>query len=135
MRRQYHSRQVSGHEFVWDVHRLIELSAGFPIKEIPVAQIAELDEQFWFNGTTKPTCREIALHAQLIQETDLTHPIILSADGRVMDGMHRVCKALLEKRVAIQAVQFQQDPNPDYIDADIDALPYDEPWQGDGAHA
>lgn len=43
-----------------------------------------------------------------------------------MDGMHRVCKALLEDRTTITAVQFERDPEPDYIDADIEALTYDE---------
>lgn len=128
MRRQYYSRQVNGHELFWDVHRLIELSREFSVKEIPLTQIVELDESYWFEANATPTCREIALHAQLIHETDLAYPIILSANGRVMDGMHRVCKALVETRTTINAVQFQSDPEPDYIDADIDELPYDESW-------
>ena len=93
MRRQYHSRYVEGRRLIWDVHRLIELSRDFPVEPVALADIAELDETFWFDGTTKPVCREIAMHAKLILETDLAHPIILSANGRVMDGMHRVCKA------------------------------------------
>jgi hypothetical protein len=44
-----------------------------------------------------------------------------------MDGMHRVCKALLENRSVLPAVRFRHDPEPDFIDADIDSLPYDEP--------
>jgi hypothetical protein len=44
-----------------------------------------------------------------------------------MDGMHRVCKALLENRPTVAAVRFAEDPEPDYIDADIEALPYGEP--------
>jgi hypothetical protein len=35
---------------------------------------------------------------QLIQHADLKFPIILSCDGSVMDGMHRVGRALLEGR-------------------------------------
>ena len=128
MRRQYHSRYVKGQRLIWDVHRLIELSKNFPVLQIPLSEIAELDETFWFDETTKPVCREIALHAKLILETDLAYPIILSSNGRVMDGMHRICKAWIEGRQNISAVRFQQDPTPDYIDADIDALPYDEPW-------
>ena len=38
----------------------------------------------------------IGTEKRKIEETDLEYPIILAADGRVMDGMHRVCKALLE---------------------------------------
>jgi hypothetical protein len=126
MRRQYHTRQVGDRNLIWDVHRLVELTKRFPVKEVPLSSIAELNESFWFDRT-EPACREVALHARLIAETDLAHPIILSAEGRVMDGMHRVCKALLESRPTVSAVQFEQNPEPDYIDADIDTLSYDEP--------
>lgn len=127
MRRQYHSRYVSAHRLIWDVHRLIEMSRNLPVQQIALSEIAELDETFWFDETTKPVCREIAVHAKLIAETDLSYPIILASDGRIMDGMHRVCKAFIEERQTIAAVRFQQDPEPDYIDAKIDELPYDEP--------
>jgi len=35
--------------------------------------------------------------------------------------------SLLENRPTIAAVQFAQDPEPDYIDVDLDSLSYDEP--------
>jgi hypothetical protein len=127
MRRQYHSRLVDGKTLVWDVHRLSELSRGTPVKTIPLSSIRELDEAFWFTETI-PSCRVVAEHARLIGETDLRYPIILSADGRVMDGMHRVCKALLEQRATFFAVQFETDPAPDHTDVDLDSLPYGEPW-------
>jgi hypothetical protein len=41
-----------------------------------------------------------------------------------MDGMHRVAKALMQGQTAIQAVQFSQDPEPDFIGIDADDLPY-----------
>lgn len=126
MRRQYHSRIVDGRTYIWDVHRLVNLSRDFPVQKLALSLIGELDECFWF-GDEPATCRAVALHAKLIEETDLTHPIILSSSGRVMDGMHRVCKALLRENATIDAVRFTTDPEPDYIDADIDALPYDEP--------
>jgi hypothetical protein len=124
MRRQYHSRNVGGRTLIWDVRRLVELTRHYPAKEIPLSSIAELDECFWFERRS-PTCREVALHAKLIAETNLAHPIILSAEGRVMDGMHRVCKAFLENRRTISGVQFERNPEPDYADVDLEALPYD----------
>ncbi len=42
-----------------------------------------------------------------------------------MDGMHRVCKALVEGEEKIKAVQFVDDPVPDYEDIQSpDDLPY-----------
>jgi len=42
--------------------------------------------------------------------------------------MHRVCKAFINNSDTLSAVQFGVNPAPDYIDADIEALPYDEPY-------
>ncbi len=62
------------------------------------------------------TCRDVVEHAQLILEADCDYPIILSAEGHVMDGMHRVAKACLLGLEEVPAVQFATDPEPDYIE-------------------
>jgi hypothetical protein len=61
---------------------------------------------------------------RLIDEADLSFPIILSSTGAVMDGRHRLAKALLQGRTEIDAVQFDQDPEPDHIGLGPDDLPY-----------
>ena len=125
MRKQYHLRQSPSGLLAWDVDRLIALSSRLPVREVPLSSIRELDEPFWFGeGSIPPTCREIAEHARLIAETDLAHPIILGADGRVMDGMHRVAKAYLENRPVVLAVRLEADPEPDFVGVDPEALPY-----------
>src|SRR6516162_6471679 len=48
MRRQYHSQLVGGHTLIWDVHRLVELTRDYPVQQIPLSRIHELDECFWF---------------------------------------------------------------------------------------
>ncbi len=110
----------------WDVDRLVALTVGFPRIHVPLSSIRELDEPFWFGGDDVPTCRAVVDHARLIETADLSFPIILSSEGRVMDGMHRVGKAALLGRSSIEAVQFTQDPEPDYIGVHPDDLPYDE---------
>ena len=117
---------IGGRLLIWDVHRLVELAKPLPVKIVQLSSIREFDESFWFKAEL-PTCREVAAHAKLIAETDLQYPIILCADGRVMDGMHRVCKVFINNSDSLSAVQFEVNPAPDYINADIEALPYDEP--------
>lgn len=125
MRKQYHLLPSPRGLLAWDVDRLVELSAHLPARDVPVESIRELDEPFWFGGQGSiPTVRAVAEHARLIEETDLRHPIILGADGRVMDGMHRVAKAYLEGRATISAVQFDEDPEPDFVGVDEASLPY-----------
>jgi hypothetical protein len=63
-------------------------------------------------------------HMKLVEEADLSFPIILSADGGIMDGMHRVAKAALEGRTEVEAVQFDRDPEPDYVNRRLSDLPY-----------
>src|SRR5580658_3553502 len=125
MRTQYHFRKSPNGLCAWNVHRLIEQSRNLKTERVPLSAIRELDEPFWGNENIQQlTCREIAGHTRLILDCDLAFPIILSSDGRVMDGMHRVCKALLEGRGEVEAVRFVQDPEPDYIGVDPDDLPY-----------
>ena len=117
MRKQYHFWPSERGLLAWDVDRLIELSKGLPRMRLPLASISELDQVYWFDEENeRPTCRKVLEHMRLIDEVELEHPIILGADGRVMDGMHRVAKALLEGHVDIEAVRFERDPEPDYVD-------------------
>jgi hypothetical protein len=127
MRPQYHFRRSPQGLCAWNVRRLVELSRDLPREWVPLSAIRELDEPYWSNeGTQILTCREVVDHARLMVECDLAFPVILSSDGRVMDGMHRVCKALFENRTEIEAVRFVHDPAPNYIGVDPDDLPYDE---------
>jgi len=125
MRKQYHFRPSERGLLAWDVDRLVEASRDLPVIDVPLTEIAELDETFWFDHEQlAPTCRRIAEHAKLMNETDLRHPILLSAGGRVMDGMHRVCRAWIEGRESVRAVRFEVDPEPDYVGLSPDELPY-----------
>lgn len=125
MRKQYYFRPSDPGYMAWDVDRLVESTRDHEVIRVPLAKIAELDENFWYQGEADvPTVRSIAEHCQLILETDLLHPIILSAEGRVMDGMHRVARALMLRHTEIRAVKFDVDPPPDYIHVFPDDLSY-----------
>ena len=125
MRKQYHFRQVGDDTCIWDVHRLVELSQNFLTIEIPLIEIRELNESYWFPDIY-PTTQQIIDHIQLVQDADLKYPIIVCAEGRVMDGMHRVAKAKLQGQLTIQAVKFDVTPQPDFINVDADDLNYDD---------
>lgn len=125
MRKQYHFQPSGNGFYAWDVDKLIEKSKGLPRIPVLLSTIKELDEAFWYNGfDSKPTVRSIAEHVRLIREADLKYPIILSRDGRVMDGMHRVAKAFLAGHEEILAVKFEEAVQPDYEDVYPDDLPY-----------
>lgn len=125
MRKQYHFRQSSQGLMAWDVDHLLVLAADLKAQEIPLESICELDEPYWYEtGGLIPTCRSIADHMCLVQAADLAYPIILCPAGRIMDGMHRVVKALAAGSTTISAVRFAKMPAANYVGIAPDDLPY-----------
>jgi hypothetical protein len=112
---QKHSRLTPHGRYFWYTERLWQLTRALPVKMVAIHAIPEFDQNCWFSNTAPPTCRAVASHAKRIYEADLSYPIILSAAGHLMDGGHRLAKAWLLGLAEIQAVQFTEDPAPDYI--------------------
>lgn len=126
MRKQYHFWPSERGFDAWDVDRLIELSRDLPIERVPVQAISEIDTEYWFDGSAEiATVRKVVEHAKLIAEVDPSFPIILGYDGRVMDGMHRIARALLEGRRELDAVRFSAPITPDCRNCRPEELPYD----------
>lgn len=125
MRKQYFFRNSPDGLLAWDVDRLVELSRSFPVRAVPLGDIRELDEVKVIDNDGHPiTWRGFVHHAAIMNAADLAYPIILAADGAVMDGRHRIAKALLEGRATIDVVQFTEDPLPDFVGRAPDDLPY-----------
>jgi hypothetical protein len=123
MRKQYYFRSSPRGLLAWDVDRLVRLSSAFPRNRVSLGSIRELDE-VWLRPDKCPSWRALIEHMTLVQEADLSYPIIISASGEVMDGMHRVAKAVLQGLDSIEAVQFSMDPDPDHVGVEPSELPY-----------
>jgi hypothetical protein len=123
MRKQYYFRLTDRGLLAWDVDRLVRLSSELPVRSVPLAGMAELDAAVE-GEDARITWRGLIEHMRLIDEADLHYPIILAADGALMDGRHRLARALREGRSEILAVQFAEDPEPDYLGRGPDDLPY-----------
>ena len=126
VRKQYYFRPHGEAFDAWDVDRLIELSADPTVTEIPLTSIAEIDSVYWFGADgSSATVRILVRHMELVNAVDLSYPVILGADGLVMDGMHRIAKSLLQGRRTVRAVQFEEQPSPDHTSVSPEELPYD----------
>lgn len=73
----------------WSVARLIELSKDEPVYEVPT---------FIFNTWQWPWEDNLSLskflcHVKRVNDADLSYPILINADGGIIDGVHRLCKA------------------------------------------
>lgn len=115
MSAEKHSRPVPGGRGFWYTKRLWELAKDLPAHSVPIDDIAEFDQDCWFGGVA-PTCRAVAEHARRINAADLSYPVILAADGGLMDGGHRIAKAWLTGQTSVAAVRFETDPPPDWIE-------------------
>jgi hypothetical protein len=124
MRKQYHLWPGEHGVDAWDVDPLLELTKNLPQEQVDLTEIDEIDSVYWFDSRTPATVRAVVEHVRLIQEVDPSHPIILGFDGRVMDGMHRIARALLEGRSSITAIRLPVLPEPDYRNCHPDELPY-----------
>jgi hypothetical protein len=124
LRKQYYFRRSPRGLLAWDVDRLIDLSRGYARKRVRIEELGELDRP-WSGEGERQSWRELIAHIRLIEECDLSFPIILAANGEVMDGRHRIAKAALLGRDSIECVQFDEDPPPDHVGKRPDDLSYD----------
>jgi len=94
----------------WSVPRLFELSRSLKVMDIP------LDHMNTWGKYENLTYREFVMHMKAVNNADLKKPIILDEDGEIMDGRHRLLKALLIGAKTIKAVRFEENPTPCRID-------------------
>ena len=123
VRKQYFFRGSPRGLLSWDVDRLIELSKHFPRKTVRIDDLGELDRE-WHGDDGLQTWRQLVEHVRMINEADLAYPIILSANGEVMDGRHRIAKSVLLGKDTIECVQFDVDPEPDNVGKRPEELSY-----------
>jgi len=90
----------------WSVARLFDLSKDFEVMDIP------LDHLNVYNKYEDLTLRAMAMHINAVNSANLDFPIILDEDGELMDGRHRIIKAMIEGRKTIKAVRFDENPSP-----------------------
>ncbi|MDF1660716.1 MAG: chromosome partitioning protein ParB [Planctomycetota bacterium] len=108
-----YAEQGGGIRREWDVERIWKLAEDLPVEEISIEEMTGLDQVTWFGPNDRPTTRAIAMHAKRIMNCDLSYPVILTEDGRVFDGMHRVARQLIEGCEFIQVKRFPVNPEPD----------------------
>lgn len=103
---------------IWHLDEVWEHAKRLPIFQKPLAELNSLDEVTWYGSGHhygRLTVREVAEHARRIEAATFDEPIILSREGWLMDGFHRLARAYLDGREAIPAVQFVEDPPPNRV--------------------
>lgn len=60
----------------------------------------------------KLTLRDMVMHMKAVNAADLNYPIIMDEDGELMDGRHRLMKAMLNGIDTVKVVRFEENPSP-----------------------
>ena len=90
----------------WSVPRLFELARSLPVMDVPLQHLC------CYYTYENLTLREMVMHMKAVNDADLDFPIILDEDGELMDGRHRLMKAMLNGRKTIKVVRFEENPLP-----------------------
>lgn len=100
---------------IWDVPRLWELAKDLPVISVRIEALGELDRVAWYGADQhggRLTVRQVVNHARRIDQADTDQPILLSAEGKLLDGFHRLAKAVKLGLTHLPAKQFTTDPDP-----------------------
>lgn len=108
----YHTQECTLGNHTWSVARLVELSRSLPVMDIPLNHLCV------YYTYSKLSLRDMVMHMKAVNDADLSYPIILDEDGELMDGRHRVMKAMLIGAESIKAVRFDINPSPDKVEED-----------------
>jgi len=99
---------------VWIVANLIMRAKSLPVFDLPLAAIY-IGSEVW---DPVRSARDLAGHMRRVLDVDTSHPIILDQEGYIMDGWHRVTRALIDRKTTIKAVRFEETPPYDYVKKD-----------------
>ena len=96
---------------VWTVTNLIARAKDLEPFDLPLAAIYSGTE-VW---TPVGSAYGIAHHVRRALDVNTEYPIILCQQGFIMDGWHRVLRALIDGKTTIKAVRFVETPPYDYL--------------------
>lgn len=100
---------VSGRK-VWIVANLIQHAQHLAPFDLPLAAIYS-GSAVW-EPVTSPY--DMAHHMRRVLDVDTSKPVILDQEGFIMDGWHRVTRAMIDGKATIKAVRFDKTPPHDY---------------------
>lgn len=90
----------------YNIHEAIRLSEELEVKEL------DIDDLFIsYSGFNISTLREFIAHSKSVEESDLSYPVLMNEDGYIIDGRHRLAKAIITGEKTIKCKRFASDPS------------------------
>lgn len=95
----------------WKVTTLVAKAKDLKLRKMPIEALNLVGME-----PNLLSMRNWVGHIKSVLDADLSYPIILDEHGRVMDGRHRIAKALLDGEDTIDYVRFDETPSPDWYE-------------------
>lgn len=126
-------------EYEIDVYKLIHATKDLPVEEIGIHDVkGELDSDCWTDANNKKITPRVVIdvyktlgfekavetypqydsHLRQIRSADYSHPILLF-QGKIIDGMHRLAKAMIDGQQTLKTRVIHEMPT----NAVINVLP------------
>ena len=113
MTTQFEGHTYSDGKAVWTVEELWLAADGLPVELMRVELFVEqLEGTCWTHTGTEASPNWVLEHTRRILDADMDFPIIIDKGGIVLDGIHRLCKAVLEGREFVSVQRLVQMPSP-----------------------
>lgn len=96
---------------VWVVANLIEHAKSLDPFDLPLAAV-HAGTEVW---TPVSSAYGLAQQMRRVLDVNPDYPVILDEEGFIMDGWHRIARALVDGKATIKAVRFPQTPAHDYL--------------------
>ncbi|MEM6480470.1 MAG: hypothetical protein AAF681_01395 [Pseudomonadota bacterium] len=89
-----------------------------------MSDVIGLDENWCYDDTeTVLTPRLSVSHLALTNKVDPVHPVLMSAEGRLIDGVRGIVKAVAEGLRHLTTVYFARTADPDFVNLSLGDLP------------
>jgi hypothetical protein len=105
----HHGQTFSFDGVTWSVGDLWGLVESQAPISVSVSELPDFDARVWVKRLSNVTPEWILEHAQRILAADLEYPILVTPEGYVADGWHRLSKARIEGRKTILVLRLPDD--------------------------
>jgi hypothetical protein len=98
-------QSITVHDKQYNIHAAVTLARDIEVKELLIA-----DMYIGYNSPCNGSLRSFMEHVRLVETADLSYPVLLNEDGFIIDGRHRLAKAILTECKTIKTKRFDKDP-------------------------
>ena len=89
----------------YNVYAAIQLAKNLPVEDVDIRLIYRASGSPCDNSFT-----DFVKHVKSVIDADKSYPIIIADDGAIIDGRHRLAKAMIDGDKTIKAVIFESVP-------------------------